>query len=472
MVNSGGKRGFSAATLEGTMTRIQDHKRIHLIGIGGCSMNGLALILKARGYEVQGSDMTSSPFTERLAELGVPVTLGHAAENLGDADLVIYSAAIKPENPERRAARERGVSELERSEALGQISAQYKTVVGVAGCHGKTTITSMLALIAEQDALDATVHVGGFVDFLQGGTRIGSHDLFITEACEYVESFLTLHPSIAVINNIDDDHLDYFRDIDHITDAFRKYLALLPEDGLFLGCTDDFRVRGLMAEFKGHSLSYGMKDADYIPSDVQYDEKGNPSFTLLFRGNALGRIKMGVPGEHNMINAVAAAAAALALGAPFELVARALGDYRLTRRRFEYYGESRGVSYIHDFAHHPGEIRAVMQAASRYPHKKLYVVFQCNSYTRAKTLFTGDMSCMNGADEVLVPDIFPGREQDTGIVHAKDIVNAIERSGVKAVYLPTFEEIREYLIANAQPGDAVITLGSGDVYKKTWLLME
>ncbi|MBQ3109037.1 MAG: UDP-N-acetylmuramate--L-alanine ligase, partial [Clostridia bacterium] len=363
------------------MTLIQDHKKIHLIGIGGCSMNGLALILKARGYEVQGSDMTTSPFTERLTELGVPVMLGHAEENLGDADLVIYSAAIKPENPERKAAKERGIPELERSEALGQISAHYKTVVGVAGCHGKTTITSMLALIAEQDALDATVHVGGFVDFLQGGTRIGSHDLFITEACEYVESFLTLHPSIAIINNLDDDHLDYFRDIDHITDAFRKYLTLLPEDGLFLGCADDFRVRGLMNEFKGRCLSYGMKDADYMPTDIEYDARGNPAFTLTFKGEPLGRIQMGVPGDYNMINAVAAAAAALALGAPFERVAGALGDYQLTRRRFEHYGESRGVNYIHDFAHHPGEIRAVMQAASRYPHEKLYVVFQCNSYT-------------------------------------------------------------------------------------------
>ena len=259
------------------MTHITDHKIIHLIGIGGCSMNGLAQILRDRGYTVQGSDANVSPFTERLKELGVPVTIGHCAENLGNADLVIYSAAIKPTNVERVAAAERGIPELERSVALGQLTEGYKNVVGIAGCHGKTTITSMLAYICESGTLDATVHIGGFVDILQGGVRIGAHDMFITEACEYVESFLTLRPTVALINNIDDDHLDYYKDIEHITEAFRKFLALLPKDGIFIGCADDPRVRRLLVEHRGAHISYGMANADYTPGNIVYDASGAPA---------------------------------------------------------------------------------------------------------------------------------------------------------------------------------------------------
>ena len=354
------------------MTSIGDHKRIHLIGIGGCSMNGLAQILKARGYFVQGSDATPSPFTKRLSELGIPVTIGHDAKNLGDADLVIYSAAIKPDNIERAAARGRGIPELERSVALGQISAKYKNVVGIAGCHGKTTITSMLALIAERANLDATVHVGGYVDFLNGGTRVGSHDLFITEACEYVESFLTLHPNIALVHNIDDDHLDYFKDIDHITAAFEKFLALLPEGGKAIGCTDDARVRGLLEKRKGTNISYGMSDADYTPGSIAYDTTGSPSFDLLWKGQRLGRIELAVPGEHNMMNAVAATVAALELGAPFELIAKALHEYRLTRRRFEYYGEKKrreSLSRLRPPSRR--DPRGIESGAARAPQKAL-----------------------------------------------------------------------------------------------------
>ena len=213
--------------------------KVHFIGIGGCSMNGLAQILRGRGFEVQGSDSTTSPFTKRLEELGIPVFIGHDPKNVEGCGTVIYSAAIKPDNPERVRARELGIPEIERSVALGIISRSYREVIGIAGCHGKTTITSMLALIAENGGLDATVHVGGMVDFLHGGIRLGSHDLFVTEACEYVESFLTLHPTVVLINNIDNDHLDYFKTMDNIVNAFRKFVARMPADGLFVGCTDE-----------------------------------------------------------------------------------------------------------------------------------------------------------------------------------------------------------------------------------------
>lgn len=452
---------------------LEGKKNIHLIGIGGCSMNGLAQILQARGYNVRGSDKDSSPFTERIGRMGIPVSIGHDAKLVEDADLIIYSAAIKPDHIERAAARALGIPEMERSVALGELSGQYQSVVGIAGCHGKTTITSMLARIVLHGASDATVHVGGDVEFLSGGTRLGTSGTFITEACEYVESFLTLSPTIAAICNIDDDHLDYFRDIEHITDAFRKFLALLPEDGLFIGCSDDARVRALLAA-PPHAMrrvSYGFENAEYTPGDITFTN-GAAAFDVLHNGQSLGRISLIVPGKHNILNALCACIVALEMGESFAAIQEGLAGYTLTKRRFELYGERDGVQIYHDYAHHPAEMRAALDAASRVKQGRLICVFQCNSYTRAKTLFLPHPECFADADLVLVPDIFPGREVDDGSVHARDMVNAINTAlPGRALYLATFEEIREYLSAHAQPGDLVLTMGSGDVYKQTRKLL-
>ena len=263
------------------MIDITMHKKIHFVGIGGCSMSGLALLFKDRGFYVQGSDRKESPFTQTLNEHDVKVFIGHDANNIGDCDLVVYSAAIKPDNPERMYATQNGIPQIERKDALGVLSSGYKSVVGVSGCHGKTTITSMLALINKMAQLDATVHVGGFVDFLGCGVNMGSHDLFITEACEYVESFLSLSPTTIILNNIDDDHLDYFRDIDHITEAFEKFIGLLPEPGLLIACTDDERVAMLCDKYAGRKITYGMSNADFYPANIRYDENGYPSYDLM-----------------------------------------------------------------------------------------------------------------------------------------------------------------------------------------------
>lgn len=454
---------------------LENKQRIYFIGIGGCSMNGLAQILFARGYSVSGSDRDRSPFTDRLQEMGIPVYIGHDKKQVEGAELVIYSAAIKPDHVERAAARALGIPEMERSVALGEISGRYKEVVGVAGCHGKTTITSMLASIALYGGLDATVHVGGDVPFLSGGTHIGTSDLFITEACEYVESFLTLHPTIVSISNIDDDHLDYYKDIDEIVEAFRKFLRLMPENGLLIGCVDDLRVRALLdaPENGARTISYGFaQDAMYRPEGIVYDENGFASFDLMKNGTFVVRIALQVPGRHNILNAVCAAIIALTLNETPENIAEGLARYTLTARRFEKYGERNGVAIYHDYAHHPAEMLAVLDGASRVPHGRLYCVFQCNSYTRAKTLFSNNVTCFLQADEVLVPDIYPGREVDDGSVHARDMANAINGEFPdRALYLGTFEAIREYLDAHAQPGDLVLTLGSGDVYKQTRKLL-
>lgn len=453
------------------MAHIDDAKRIHLIGIGGCSMNGLALILKSQGHVVTGSDRERTQFTDALDHEGIRYSIGHTGEYVDGAELIVYSAAIKPDNPERVLAREKGIPELERSVALGQISERYEQVVAIAGCHGKTTITSMLAIINAEAGTDATIHIGGYVEFMEGGVHVGNRDLFVTEACEYVESFLTLKPTVALINNIDDDHLDYYENIDAIVAAFERFLALLPKDGTFIACTDDARVKALADKSDLRLVTYGLTGGDYTASDIVFDARGNAGFTVLHKGEAMGRVQLSVPGLHNVVNALGAIAVSDHFGVPFAVQAQALNAFVNTRRRFEYYGERNGVRVFHDYGHHPSEIRATLDAAKRVPHNKLYCVFQCNSYTRARTLFCSNVTCFTDADCVLVPDIYPGREKDMGIVHARDMVNAINEQSSNAVYVPTFEEIRLYLDEHAEAGDLVVTVGSGDVYRQTRKLL-
>jgi UDP-N-acetylmuramate--alanine ligase len=453
------------------MAHIDEAKRIHLIGIGGCSMNGLALILKSQGHEVTGSDRERTQFIDALDREGIRYTIGHTGEYVNGADLVIYSAAIKPDNPERALAREKGIPELERSVALGQISERYREVVAVAGCHGKTTITSMLAVIHARAKTDATMHVGGYVEFLEGGVYVGNRDVFVTEACEYVESFLTLKPTVALINNIDDDHLDYYENIDAIVAAFERFLALLPGDGTFVACVDDERVRALADKSELNVVTYGLTGGEYTAAGIEFDALGNAGFDVVRRGEALGRVQLSVPGLHNVVNSLGAIAVSDRFEIPFTVAAGALNEFRNTRRRFEYYGERNGVKVFHDYGHHPSEIRATLDAAKRVPHKRLFCVFQCNSYTRARTLFCNNVTCFTDADSVLVPDIYPGREKDTGIVHARDMVKAINEIKDNAVYIATFEEIRDYLDENASDGDIVVTVGSGDVYRQTRKLL-
>lgn len=443
---------------------------VHFIGIGGCSMSGLAVILKDLGYRPQGSDINESAFTKKLAREGIPFVIGHKAENLGGAQLVVYSAAIKPGNPEYDRAVQMGLPMLTRAELLGQISRQFDTVIGIAGCHGKTTITSMTALVLRECGVDLTVHVGGMVDFLGGGVAVGSYPAFLTEACEYVGSFLELRPTYALVNNIDDDHLDYYKDIEEIYGTFLQYARLLPENGaLFYNVHDPLTVR-LAKECGKRMISYGFESADYMAVGACFDENGCPEFDIVSaKGKA--HVKLPVVGKHNMSNALAAVTVASEVfGVDMQCAADALRYYHLAGRRFELMGEKNGVKVIHDYAHHPAEIAACLDAAAKYPHKKLWAVFQCNSYTRAKTLKDKYALCFPDADMVLVPDIYPGRDIDRGDIHARDLVAAIS-AHTPCEYIPTFEQINEYLSEHASPGDVVITLGSGSVGVETAKLL-
>ncbi len=449
-------------------------KRVHFIGIGGCSMSGLAQIMHKLGYTVDGSDARESNFTQILINRGIPVQIGHSEEYVKNAGLVVYTAAIKPENPEFAYAKSHGLPMLERSVLLGLLSKDYEDVVCVSGCHGKTTITSMLALITKDTGIDPTVHVGGEVDFLSGGVKLGDSSCFITEACEYVRSFLTLHPKYIILNNIDDDHLDYYKNIEEIIETFRDFISLLPADGILFANTDDANTRKALEGYSGKLISYSLSgDSMYAPKIVAYDELGCPTFDVLKEGKVMGRIVLNVPGDHNVQNALAATALAYEIfGISFVESAKALLHYHLAGRRFQLIGEKDGVKIFHDYAHHPTEIKACLAAAKRYPHKKLWVLFQCNSFTRARTLKEKYGLAFDDADTVLMPDIFPGRDIDRGDIHATEIVDLINAHSHNCVYLPTFLDIKAYLKEHWQPGDIVVTLGSGDVNKQQMVLLE
>ncbi|MFZ5975614.1 MAG: UDP-N-acetylmuramate--L-alanine ligase [Bacillota bacterium] len=449
-------------------------KTVFFSGIGGCSMNGLARILHAKGYRVLGSDRSDSNYTQKLKRDGIQVTIGQREENVYGADLFVYTAAVKPDNPERAYATAQSIPQMDRATLLGQITREFRRVVGIAGCHGKTTITSMLALILEHGGVESTVHVGGDVAFLEGGTRVGrDSDLFVTEACEYVESFLKLSPTIEVINNIDDDHLDYYGDIDHIYAAFSRYTALLPDNGMIFGCADDPLVMRLLKESNKPYAAYGFgSEAQLRAENIVFSELGNPSFDCVLNGERLFSVSLNVPGMHNVMNALAAICVARHLGVSDGALLDALKGYTLTKRRFEDYGTVNGIHYFHDYAHHPSEIEACLNAAKHYPHNRIWCIFQCNSYSRGKTLFDKYARCFKDADFVLVPDIYPGREQDKGLIHARDLVRGIREAGKSCEYLPTFPDIRDYLKEHAREDDLVLGVGSGDVHLQLRTLME
>lgn len=448
--------------------------RIHFIGVGGCSMSGLAQILENLGYDVSGSDMKESSFTEVLKARNIPVHIGHDASYVDGAGLVVYTAAIKPTNVEFARAVELGIPMIERSELLGLISKDYDKVACIAGCHGKTTITSMLALILHDSHIDPTVHVGGMVDFLSGGVRLGNSDVFVTEACEYVRSFLTLSPKYILVNNIDDDHLDYYKDMADIYSAFRAFVEMLPEDGRFFACTDDPQTLTLSEFSKAAMTTYGVREkAEFMAKNIGYNEIGHVHFDMFKGEEFMAHFELNVPGEHNAQNALAAATVAYcAFGVDPKESAEDLKAYHLAGRRFEFVGEKNGVKFFHDYAHHPSEIKACLSAAKRYPHKKLFALFQCNSYTRARTLKDKYALAFDGIDFVMMPDLYPGRDIDTGDIHATDLVNAINAHSSNAYYLPTFADIKRFIEENASEGDLVVTLGSGDVNKQQKMLIE
>lgn len=440
-------------------------KHIHMIGIGGSSMSGLAQMLLEKGYQITGSDNLETYATKHLRnDLHIPVTIGHKAENVHGADLVVYTVAILPDNPERVEVERLNLPNIERATLLGQLMEGFHTAIGVCGAHGKTTTTSMLSQVLMECDMDPSIHIGGSLDFIGGSTHIGKSDMFVAEACEFNASFLHLRPTVAVVLNIDADHLDFYRDIDHIQETFGKFLALLPKDGLAIGNGDDARILQLFEVLDRTCLTFGMeKECDYMPLNLTYDEYGHASFDLGYRGKPLGHVTLQVPGSFQVYNALASLACAHTQGADMDMACHAMSEFKGAHRRFELTAEIDGVKLYHDYGHNPTEMRNVLSVARLQPHNRLWAVMQPHTYSRVKRLFNDYLTCTQAADITLVTDIYAAREKDPGDIKAEQIVEGMRLNGVNAVHTPTFDDTERYLRAHWQPGDLVLTMGCGNI---------
>lgn len=437
---------------------------IHFVGIGGSSMRGLARLVKGQGYAVTGSDQTRSHATEKLQALGIPVTIGHFASSVHGAGFVVYTAAISQDNAELVECRRLGIPAIERAELLGQLSEVFERSIAVCGTHGKTTATSMLTQVLVNTGVDPTIHIGGELDLIGGSVRSGKSDLFLTEACEFQESFMTLTPSLALVLNIDADHLDYYKDIFHIENTFAKFLGKIRPGGTAVLCADNERALSMKGRVSCNVLTYGLDNqADYTAENIACDAQLHYSFTPVFRGERLAPVTMQVPGKLNALNALGVLAVARTLGLASEEIAEALHGFAGAHRRFEKTGEVDGVVLYHDYGHNPEEFRSVIPLAAALPHRKLFVVCQPHTYSRTKALFQDYLTAFDGADEVLVTDIYAAREKDPGDIHATQLVNALKEKGVPAVYTKDFDGTEQYLNENWQRGDVVITLGCGNI---------
>ena len=439
---------------------------VYFIGIGGISMSGLAEILLSEGFRVSGSDWSRSPLTERLEKQGAVIHYGRPqkAENMeSDVDLVVYTAAVHPDNAEYQEMLRRGLPGLTRAQLLGQLMKNYRLPVAVSGTHGKTTTTSMIAEILLAADTDPTISVGGVLKDIGGNIRVGGSELFVTEACEYTNSFLSFFPKVGIILNIEEDHLDFFHDLDEIRSSFRRFAGLIPEDGLLIINGAIPRLSEITEGLRCRVVTFGNSPQnDYFFTDVSHDDKAHASFTLHFHGEALF-VRLGVPGEHNVANAAAALALADHLKLDMKQAAESLHGFSGTDRRFEYKGTLGGVTIIDDYAHHPTEIEATLKAALDYPHKTLWCVFQPHTYTRTKAFFHEFARALSLADRVILADIYAARETDTLGISSALLCQEIEKLGTDCRYFPSFEEIEKFILENCIPGDLLITMGAGNV---------
>lgn len=438
---------------------------IHFIGIGGISMSGLAEVLLNRGFTITGSDMRPSAITRHLEEQGVQIGYPQSAANVSDdIDVVVYTAAIHPDNPEFAECVRRKLPMMDRAELLGQIMKNYKNSIAISGTHGKTTTTSMLSHIFLAAKADPTISVGGILKAIHGNIRIGQSQNFITEACEYTNSFLKFHPQIELILNVEEDHMDFFKDLDDIRHSFREFARLLPKDGLLVinGEIPDYAYISEAADCQ--VLTYGLKGScDYTAANITMTDKATPEFDVIYHGEVLDHVKLNVPGIHNVSNALASIAASLYLGFSMEDIKAGLLDFEGTDRRFEHKGSVAGITVIDDYAHHPTEIKATLTAAKNYPHETLWCVFQPHTYSRTKAFLNDFADALSLADKVILADIYAAREKDPGDIHATDIQNLINEHGGEAYYFSSFDEIENFLLEKCIHGDLVITMGAGDI---------
>ena len=439
-------------------------KHIHMIGIGGSSMSGLAQMLLEKKYRITGSDNLETYTTKHLHEIGIPVTIGHRAENVHGADLVVYTIAIAEDNPERQEIERLQLPSIERAVLLGQLMEGFEVAIGVCGAHGKTSTTAMLSQVLMETGLDPSIHIGGSLDFIGGSTRIGKSETFLAEACEFNASFLHMMPTVALVLNIDADHLDFYRDIDHIQETFGEFLRLLPKDGTAIGNGDDTRVMELFEALSCRKITFGLgENNDWQPENLQYDAVGKASFNAQYKGKTVGHVSLSVPGFFHVTNALACLACAYLQNADMEKACSAIGHFSGVHRRFEHTSTIEGVKLYHDYGHNPAEMQNILSVAVKQPHNRLWAVMQPHTYSRVKRLFDDYLTCTQTADITLVTDIYAAREKDPGDIKAEQIVEGMRSHGIHAIHTPSFADTEQYLRKHWQEGDLVLTLGCGNI---------
>lgn len=438
---------------------------VHFMGIGGISMSGLSEILLSEGFTITGSDSRESELTKALEAKGIKIFYGQKAENIiSGIDLVVYTAAIHEDNPEFVEAKAQGIPVLSRAELLGQIMDNYEKSIAVAGTHGKTTTTSMISQILLEAKSDPTISVGGMLQAINGNLRIGESEVFISEACEYTNSFLNFRPRYSIILNVEAEHLDFFKDLDDVRNSFTKFASNTLANGATIINGEIENYEALVKNQPQKVITYGFDERfDYYPSDISYDDKACASYCVMNSGHKLFDVNLSVPGAHNVSNSLAAIALMLELGISKEAIISGLNKFGGADRRFQYKGQFNGVTVIDDYAHHPTEIRATLTSAANYPHNRLVLVFQPHTYSRTKAFLKDFAEVLSLADVVVLADIYAAREQNTFDISSKDILNLLKENGTDCYYFPSFEEIKKFLLDNCINGDLLITMGAGNV---------
>ena len=436
-------------------------KKAHLVGIGGVSMSPLAEVLHHAGITIHGSDMRESAALDHLRSLGIEIAIGHRAENIAGCDYVIRTAAVHDDNPEIAAARRSGIPVFERAQAWGAIMRRYQNAVCISGTHGKTTTTSMMTHITMAAALDPTIMIGGTLPLLGSGYRVGHGDTIVLESCEYCNSFLSFFPTAAVILNVEADHLDFFRDLEDVEHSFHRFAQLVPEGGSVIVNADDSGAMASVAGLEHPIVTFGLssENADFTAAN-RTEKQGCPAFDILYHGTLYCRAALRVPGQHNVLNALAAAAAAHALGISGDVVARGLATFTGAGRRFEHKGNYNGAEVYDDYAHHPGELHALLTTAKSLGYRRVVCAFQPHTYSRTKALFEEFVEELKLADVAILMEIFAARETDTLGISSKDLAGRIPG----AHYCRTLDEVTALLRTLARPGDLILTAGAGDIY--------
>ncbi|MCR4926284.1 MAG: UDP-N-acetylmuramate--L-alanine ligase, partial [Clostridiales bacterium] len=446
---------------------LKEIKRIHFIGIGGSGMCPLAEILHDWGYQLSGSDNNESDNVERMKSLGIPVIMGQKAENIKGAEMIVYTAALLSDNPELVAAKESGIPTFERATLFGAISRMYSNCMAVCGTHGKTTVTSMLTQIMVQCGKDPSAVIGGTLPLINSHGRSGKSENFVCEACEFVDTFLQLSPDVAIILNIDEDHLDYFKTLDNIIASFRKFASMATKTIIYNG--DDENTLKAVEGIDKKKITFGFDSKnDYYPENISFTRGAFAKFDVCSNGKTLATIQLGVPGKHNILNALAAIATALDNGVGIDECIASLSQFKGAGRRFEMLGQYKGITFADDYAHHPAELKVTLEAAMKMDYNAVWAVFQPFTYSRTYLLMDDFAEVLKIPTHTVMTEIMGSRERNTYNVYTSQLAEKIPDS----VWFNTFEEVADYIVKNAKEGDLVITLGCGDIYKAARMMIK